>query len=68
MNPVIIEAEALIHKIQDLKLKAYEAFSYADGLEDPDVLAQVTSKVLGAQAAYDDIIFYLMGLQGCDPE
>mgnify|MGYP006988411310 CR=1 FL=1 len=68
MKTVAVDVETLIHEIEEMKRVSYESLSMADGLENPDVLAQTTSRLLGEQAAFDCVIRYLRELQGCDPE
>ena len=63
-----VNIEKLIHEIEGMKRVTYEYFNMSEGLENPDVLAQVTSKAFGVQAAYDCVIKHLRELQGCDPE
>ena len=66
MENKTVNIEKLIHEIEEMKRINYECFHMTEGLEDPDVLMQASSRLMGTQMAYDDIIFYLRNLQGCD--
>ena len=61
-----VDIETLIHTIEKMKKGYYEGFRLVEGLENPDVLAQTTSSVMGAQLAFDDIIAYLRRLHDID--
>ena len=56
--------ESLIQEIEECKSIAYEAIAYAEGMENPDVLAQHTNRLLGMQTAYDVVIKHLRKRQG----
>jgi hypothetical protein len=68
MGKTTIEIEFLIREIDELKNRCYESFDMHEGLADPEVLAQVSQKLFGAQIAYDSIIRILRKEQGSDAE
>ena len=68
MEKTMVEIEYLIREIEKCKRTEYEYFYMAEGLGDPSVLAQLTQRLLGTQAGYDQIIRMLRNLQGYDEE
>lgn len=66
MTEVIIEVNALIREIEKMKSPHYEVFNMTEGKENPDVLAQESSRLVGALSAYDTVIAFLREKQGCD--
>ena len=68
MGKNMVEIEYLIREIEKRKRSGYEYFYMADGLDDPSVLAQLTQRLVGEQAGYDQIIYMLRNLQGSDAE
>ena len=67
-NNTMVEIEWLIHRIEENKFNVHDRLSFFEGLDDPNVLAQHTQYILGAQDAYDLVIRMLRKLQGYDLE
>ena len=66
MKIATIEIEYLIREIEKMKRCDYECFQIDEVYGDPVILAQVTNRSLGVQAAYDNVVHWLRTLQGCD--
>ena len=58
-----IEPESLIEWVEQCKTDVYEEMGYIEGQDNPEVLAQVTNRILGMQRAFDIVIKHIREMQ-----